>query len=78
MFFVSSLQGSAEMPSFYETGDAREGGLERFLFGKMNNLVEGAVIVFVQQNSWTVKRVLCKWRQNLKATLNNSNCGGRR
>lgn len=51
MFFVSSFQDSAEMLSLYETADAREGGLECFLFGKMNNSMEGAVIVIVQQSS---------------------------
>lgn len=51
MFFVSSFQDSAEMLSLYETADARERGLGRFLFGKMSNSVEGAVILIVQQSS---------------------------
>jgi len=75
---VSSLQDSAEMPSLCETGDAGEGGLACFLFRKINDSVEGAVIVFVHQNNWTVKGILCKWMQNLKATLNNSKSTSRR
>lgn len=72
--FLSSFQDSAEMLTLYEMGDGGEGGLECFLSGKM---VEGAVSVFVHQNSWTAW-TLCKRTQNLKATLSSYNFGSKR